>query len=97
MVTVIDVFRVPVENQQHLVGLIERTNEMVRRLPGFISASLHRSLDGMNVVNYIQWESHETFEAMLANPVTQRAISEALQMASAEPKVYEVVRVIERG
>ena len=96
-VTVIDVFHVPAEKQQQLVELIERTNEVVQRLPGFISANLHKSIDGTSVVNYMQWASRAAFEAMLADPVTRRAIGEALQMASAEPKVYEVVRVIERG
>ena len=31
--------------------------------PGFISISLHRSLDGKRIVNYIQWQSRELLHA----------------------------------
>ena len=35
--------------------MIERARFMARQ-PGFISVSLHRSLDGRRIVNYIQWQ-----------------------------------------
>jgi Antibiotic biosynthesis monooxygenase len=36
--------------------------------PGLISATFHRSLDGTRMFNYGQWESKETFEAILRQP-----------------------------
>jgi heme-degrading monooxygenase HmoA len=36
----------------------------MKHAPGFVSANIHRSLDGKKVVNYAQWESKEAFEAM---------------------------------
>ena len=50
LVTFINVFTVDPSNQQRLVELLARATETsVRHAPGFISASLHRSLDGTKV------------------------------------------------
>ena len=47
VVTLINVFTVDPTNQQRLVDLLTRATEVsVRHAPGFVSASLHRSLDG---------------------------------------------------
>src|SRR5919108_1366628 len=63
-VTFINVFDVDPERQAELVDLLEgAAKETMSRLPGFISASIHRSLDGTKVVNYMQWESTAAFEA----------------------------------
>jgi hypothetical protein len=40
----------------------------VRHAPGFISASLHRSLDGTKVTMYAQWRTIEDYQAMRGNP-----------------------------
>jgi quinol monooxygenase YgiN len=50
LVTFINVFTVDPSNQRQLVELLARATETsVRHAPGFISASLHRSLDGTKV------------------------------------------------
>jgi quinol monooxygenase YgiN len=47
MVTLINVFTVEPANQRRLVDLLTRaTDGSVSRAPGFISAALHRSIDG---------------------------------------------------
>jgi hypothetical protein len=47
VVTLINVFTVEPERQQELVDLLDRaTDEVMRHLPGFVSANLHASLDG---------------------------------------------------
>ena len=62
-VTLINVFSCAPENQQHLIGAwIRATENILGRLPGIISASLHRSKDGTRVVNYAQWKSSENWE-----------------------------------
>jgi quinol monooxygenase YgiN len=67
--TFINVFTVVPEKQQQLLDLlIEVTEQVMKKQPGFVSASLHKSLDGVRVTNYAQWESKEAFEAMLRNP-----------------------------
>ena len=71
-VTFINVFDVDPERQAELVDLLERAaEETMRRLPGFISASIHRSLDGTKVANYMQWESTAAFEATFADSGAQ--------------------------
>ena len=95
--TLINVFTVAPENQERLIELLDRaTEEVMRHLPGFVSANLHKSLDGTRVVNYAQWESRAAFEAMLANPEAQVHMAQALTIAQSEPHLYEVARVIER-
>jgi quinol monooxygenase YgiN len=96
--TLINVFTVAPENQERLIELLDRaTEEVMRHLAGFVSANLHKSLDGTHVVNYAQWESRAAFEAMLANTEAQRHMAAALTMAQSEPHLYEVARVAERG
>lgn len=69
ILTLINVFAVSPEKQQDLVTLlIDATQQTMRHLPGFISASIHRSLDGKKAVNYAQWESMADLEAMRKNP-----------------------------
>jgi quinol monooxygenase YgiN len=64
LVTIINVFTVDPANQQRLVDLLtEATETSVRRAPGFVSAALHRSLDGAKVTMYAQWRSVAAYEA----------------------------------
>jgi quinol monooxygenase YgiN len=48
----------PEKQAEALLLMAERTRFMARQ-PGFISISLHRSLDGRRIVNYLQWENRE--------------------------------------
>ena len=51
--TVINVFTVAPQQQARLVELLSRATETsVRHVPGFVAASLHRSLDGTKVTMY---------------------------------------------
>ena len=55
VVTLINVFTVAPEDQQRLVDvLVDATQTVMRKQPGFISANIHRSLDGTRVTNYAQ-------------------------------------------
>lgn len=64
-VTLINVFSCEPQNQQQLVdSWIRVTEEKLGKLPGIISAALHRSKDGKRVVNYAQWESAGDWESL---------------------------------
>src|SRR6266850_8447564 len=92
LVTLINVFTVEPANQQQLLDLLARATEAsVRHAPGFISANLHRGLDGTKVVMYAQWRSIEDYEAMRQNPAPLPYLQEALTIAKFEPGTYEVV------
>ena len=79
-------------NQRRLVELLARaTDTSVRHAPGFVSASLHRSLDGTKVTMYAQWRTIEDYEAMRRNPAPAPFLQQALAIASFEPGMHEVV------
>lgn len=93
MVTLINVFTVDPVNQQRLIDLLIRaTDGLVNRAPGFISAALHRSLDGKKVTMYAQWRSAEDYQAMRQNPGPRPFLEEALTFATFEPGIYEIVQ-----
>ena len=90
VMTLINMFTVEPANQRRLVELLtEATEVSVRRAPGFVSASLHRSTDGTKVTMYAQWRSNQ---AMRQDPAPLPFLQEALTIAKFEPGVYEVVR-----
>jgi quinol monooxygenase YgiN len=92
LVTLINVFTVEPANQQQLLDLLARATETsVRYAPGFISASLHRGLDGTKVTMYAQWRSVEDYEAMRRNPAPLPYLQHALAIAKFDPGMYEVV------
>ena len=95
-VVLINVFTVEPSNQQRLVDLLIRaTDGLVNRAPGFISSTLHRSMDGTKVTMYAQWRSADDYQAMRMNPAPLPFLQEALAIATFEPGMYEVVRTFE--
>jgi quinol monooxygenase YgiN len=94
--TLINIFIVAPENQQQLVDLlIKATETTVKNVPGFISSSLHKSLDGTKVTMYAQWKSMEDYQAMRKNPTASPYLDEALTIATFAPGMYEVVKSFE--
>jgi Antibiotic biosynthesis monooxygenase len=56
LVTLINAFSCEPKTQDDLVKAWQDATEIeLGRLPGIISAALHRSLNGTRVVNYAQW------------------------------------------
>jgi quinol monooxygenase YgiN len=91
-IVMINVFTVDPANQKRLVDLLTRATEgFVTRAPGFISATLHRSLDGTKVTMYSNWRSNEDYQAMRGDPGPLPFFEEALSFARFEPGMYEVV------
>ena len=66
----------------------------MRRAPGFVSASLHRSTDGTKVTMYAQWRSIEHYQAMRQDAGPLPLLQEALTIAKFEPGIHEVVRTL---
>ena len=92
LMTLVNVFTVSPEKQTELADLlVSATEETMRHLPGFISASIHKSVDGTKVVNYAQWRSQADFAALKDNPKAQPHMQAAARLASFEPIVCEVV------
>ena len=93
-VTLINVFTVKSEDQDKLVAmLVEATRKTMSTLPGFISASIHKSLDGQRVTNYAQWRSAEDFEAMLKMPGAREHMAPIQRLATNDAHLYSVSEV----
>jgi antibiotic biosynthesis monooxygenase (ABM) superfamily enzyme len=91
LVTLVNVFKVKPENQQQLVDmLIVATEEVMGKLPGFISANIHKSLDGEWVTNYAQWKSVENFHGIFKNPDALEHMPKIGAIAESSPVLYEV-------
>ena len=91
LVTLINVFVVEPENQQRLVDLlVEATEDVMCKLPGFICANIHKSLDGKRVTNYAQWKSIEDFRGIFKTPEALKHMPEIGKIAKSDPTLYEV-------
>lgn len=99
LATLINVFTVRPERQREVVDLlVQATEEVMRHVPGFVSANIHASTDGERVVNYAQWESAEAFHAMLADPTAQQHMKAVADLAeSYDPRLFTVESVHEAG
>ena len=54
--------------QDEALSLLAERAQFMSRQPGFISISLHRSLDGARIVNYVQWRSRELLQSAHQSP-----------------------------
>jgi len=92
LMTLVNVFTVSRDKQAELADLLVRaTEETMRHLPGFISASIHRSVDGTKVINYAEWRSQADFAALKDNEEARPHMQAAAKLADFEPIVCEVV------
>lgn len=93
-VVLVNVFTVDPTNQQRLVELWQQgTEEVMRHLPGFISANIHRSLDGTKVINYAQWASEEAFNATLRDPQVTTYFAKLAEVGTPDPVLCDLISV----
>lgn len=94
-VTQITVAEVEDGKQEELLSLMADRARFMSRQPGFVSISLHRSLDGKRVVNYVQWASREELTAAHHTDEFRRKWPEVGGAAEEiVPNLYEVVHVV---
>ncbi|MEL7417758.1 MAG: antibiotic biosynthesis monooxygenase family protein [Cyanobacteria bacterium J06555_3] len=91
LITVIIIFRVKPEQQQDLIGVIKEFLETVKTQPGFVAANLHRSIDGVKVVNYAQWADLEAFQAFRGNSEVQAKAAKLFEFDTPDSHIYEIV------
>jgi quinol monooxygenase YgiN len=90
--TLINVFTVDTAHQQRLIDLLRlATESSIKNITGFISASLHRGIDGRKVTMYAQWKSIEDYQNMLNNFIASPYLTQALEFAEFDMGMYEVV------
>ncbi|GAB3661585.1 hypothetical protein [Ramlibacter alkalitolerans] len=67
-----------------------------RHVPGWISASIHKSFDGRQVVNYVQFESHAAARAVTRHLLSCGLIQRNTALGTVAPGQYEVAYAIEQ-
>lgn len=97
-VVLINVFDVAPENQQRLIDLLDKAwIEVMRHVPGAVSAKAHAALDGARVTNYAVWRSEADFRAMLLREDTREHMDAIGEIARSNPGLYRVIGHHETG
>jgi hypothetical protein len=96
IVTQINVFTVPEGQQQPLIDYLSKAAEVAREVDGWISASLHRSLDGTRVVNYAQSADEEAAQRVIKHLMAKGMIQGNKAYGDAHPGLYEVAFTLDR-
>jgi hypothetical protein len=96
VVTQINTFTVPPGGQDALVALLTEAAEFAKTVPGWLSASIHRSLDGTRVVNYAQSENLEAAQRIITALREAGFFERNKALGEAHPGLYEVSAVLER-
>lgn len=92
LVTVIVLFKVKEGQQAAVVEQVKRLFAIAKQQPGFVSANLHRSLDGVKVANYAQWESQDALGAFRQLSEAQVEVNKLRQLVDEmDSHIYEIV------
>jgi len=91
LVTVVNMFSVKPENHKKLLQLLEDLRIVVEKLPGFISANVHRSFEGTRIVSYAQWNTKEAYQAVYTNSDAKSILDEIKKISKFSWNLYEVV------
>jgi len=96
VITQINVFTVAPDRQQALIDHLGKVVACARQEPGWLSANLHRSLDGTRVVNYAQSESIAAAHAVIERLKAGGYLDRNRDFGEAHPGLYEVVATFGR-
>lgn len=95
-VTQITVIEPEPGKQAEALSLMTERARFMARQPGFISISLHRSLDGRRIVNYVQWQSRDLLQSAHRSPEFRKEWDRFDRMTDEiDPHLYEVAQVID--
>jgi heme-degrading monooxygenase HmoA len=96
LVTQITVVESEAAKQADALSLMTERARFMARQPGFISISVHRSLDGRRIVNYVQWQSRELLQSAHKAPEFRKEWGHFDQLTDAiDPHLYEVAHVMD--
>ena len=88
VITQINVFEVDPANQDALVELLSEAIQRVSGMPGWISASIHKSLDGTRVTNYAQAADYTAWERIVAKLQGEGFFERFQRLAKPNPCLY---------
>ena len=94
-IVLINVYKCQPDKQDALMALVATMARAQIGLPGLISATLHRGLNGKTVAIHAMWRSVEDWKAMAREPRVAAAMSPIMAIATFEPNLYEAGEAIE--
>jgi heme-degrading monooxygenase HmoA len=82
--------------QAEALSLMTERARFMADQPGFISISLHRSIDGHRIINYIQWQSRDLLQAAHRSPEFRKEWEHFDQLTDEiDLNLYEVTEVMD--
>lgn len=94
-VVLINVYRCDPEKQALLMEHLAVMVAAQHGAEGFISATLHRGLNGKTAAVYAVWRSRDDWKAMARSPEIAGAMEPIMAIATFEPHLYEPGEVID--
>jgi Antibiotic biosynthesis monooxygenase len=91
VITQINVFEVDPKDQDELARLLVEAVHNVSSMPGWISASIHKSLDGTRVTNYAQATDHASWEAVVAKLQKEGFFDRFRKLSKPNPCLYHCI------
>jgi hypothetical protein len=95
VLTQINVFTCLPANQAALIALLEQSARSVSDVDGWISASIHRGLEGDKVVNYAQSRDQAARDAIMRRLRSGGWFERNARLGTAHPGLYEVAVALE--
>jgi heme-degrading monooxygenase HmoA len=95
-VTQITIIESEPDKQAEALSIMTERARFMARQPGFISISLHRSLDGRRIVNYVQWQDRDLLRSAHQSPEFRKEWGHFDELTSEiDPHLYEVSEVMD--
>ncbi len=94
-VVLINVYRCEPERLDVLMEHLTTMVRAQREIDGFISATLHRGLNGRVAAVHAVWRTREDWKAMARHPAVNAAMEPIMAIATFEPHLYEAGEVVE--
>ena len=94
-VVLINVYSCPPDRLDELMELLALMVRAQCELDGFVSATLHRGLNGKVAAVHAVWRSREDWKAMARTPAINAAMEPIMAIATFQPHLYDAGEVIE--
>lgn len=97
-ITQITVIEAEPEKQAEALSIMTERAQFMACQPGFVSISLHRSLDGRRIVNYVQWENRDLLRSAHQSPEFRKKWGHLDKLTDdIDPHLYEIAQIIDGG
>ncbi|RZI99577.1 MAG: antibiotic biosynthesis monooxygenase [Brevundimonas sp.] len=94
-VVLINVYRCDPAKLDLLMELLTVSLRAQREAEGFVSATLHRGLNGKVAAVHAVWRTREDWKAMTRLPAVNAAMEPIMAIATFEPHLYEAGEVFD--